>query len=192
MQREAQAHPGAMAAIIGLSAERLSELLQPLCQNGPLALANFNTPEQTVISGATELVLQAGQLARSAGGRVVPLKVSGAWHSPLMTGAYEDFAAFLSRCRFAPPRLPLYLNATAAPETDADRLRQAMSRQLTSPVRWAELILNLKAAGVDTWVEVGPKNVLRGLVKKILPQENQEHFFNVENRETLEQFLSVV
>jgi [acyl-carrier-protein] S-malonyltransferase len=84
------------------------------------------------------------------------------------------------------------LNATAAPEADPEKLRAAMSRQLTSPVRWAELIVNLKAAGIDTWVEVGPKNVLKGLVRKILPGEPAESFHNVENRESLEKFLAVV
>jgi [acyl-carrier-protein] S-malonyltransferase len=192
MQREADRHPGTMAAVIGVSPEKLAALLAPLCQEGPLALANFNTPEQTVISGSPALVAQAGHLAKAAGGRVVPLKVSGAWHSPLMAGAFKDFADFLSICRFMAPQLPVYLNATAAPETDPQRLQQAMCRQLTSPVRWADLILNLKAAGVDTWVEVGPKEVLKGLVRKILPQEPAEHFFNVENRESLEKFLAAI
>jgi [acyl-carrier-protein] S-malonyltransferase len=190
MQREAQAHPGAMAAVIGLAAAQLAELFRDLCRQGPLALANFNTVEQTVISGSKEMVAQAGDLAKAAGAKVVPLKVSGAWHSPLMQGANQEFGAFLSTLGFQAPRLPIYLNATAAPETDPQRLRQLMSRQLTAPVRWAELILNLKTAGVDTWVEVGPKNVLKGLVRKILPQEPPENFHNVENRETLEKFLA--
>jgi [acyl-carrier-protein] S-malonyltransferase len=98
----------------------------------------------------------------------------------------------MAKLNFRAPRLPLYLNATAAKETDPGALRAAMGAQLTSPVRWAELILNLKAAGVDTWVEVGPKNVLTGLVKKILPQEPSESFHNVENRESLEKFLNVI
>jgi [acyl-carrier-protein] S-malonyltransferase len=189
MQREAEKHPGAMAAIIGLPAEKVTEILEPLIRSGPLALANFNTPEQTVVSGTPELVAQAGSLAKGAGGRAVPLKVSGAWHSPLMAGAYEDFAAFLATCEFRPPRLPVYLNATATPETDPAGLRQAMSRQLTSPVRFADMIVNLRTAGVDIWVEVGPKNVLTGLVKKILPHEPPERFLNVENMAGLENFL---
>lgn len=192
MQREAELHPGAMAAVIGLAAGPLAELLGPLCQSGPLALANFNTPEQTVISGTAELVQQAGKLAKAAGARVVPLKVSGAWHSPLMAGACADFAAFLETLNFKAPSLPLYLNATAAPAADAAQLRQAMGRQLTSPVRWAELIINLKQAGIDAWVEVGPKNVLRGLVRKILPQEPAAAFHNVENREGLERFVTAL
>jgi [acyl-carrier-protein] S-malonyltransferase len=190
MQREAERHPGTMAAVIGLAPDKLEDLLKPLFAEGPLALANFNTPEQTVISGNKELVARAGEAAKAAGGRVVPLKVSGAWHSPLMTEAGPDFANFLATLSFQPPSLPVYLNATAEPETDPESLRQAMSRQLTSPVRWADLIANLKNTGVDTWVEVGPKNVLKGLVRKILPQEPAEHFFNVENRASLESFLA--
>jgi [acyl-carrier-protein] S-malonyltransferase len=192
MHREAKAHPGAMAAVIGLTPEKLAGLVHPLTKEGAIALANFNTPEQTVISGTPEMVARAGNLAKAEGARVVPLKVSGAWHSPLMMGANADFAAFMDTLNFQAPSLPIYLNATAAPETDPARLQAAMGRQLTSPVRWADLIFNLKAAGVDTWVEVGPKNVLKGLVRKILPQEPPESFHNVENRESLEKFLSAV
>jgi [acyl-carrier-protein] S-malonyltransferase len=192
MQREAQKYPGAMAAVIGLTPEKLKGLVQPLTKEGPLALANFNTPEQTVISGAPEMVARAGNAAKAEGARVVPLKVSGAWHSPLMENATADFSACLEKLTFQAPQLPLYLNATAAPETNPELLRQRMSGQLTSPVRWAELIFNLKAAGLDTWVEVGPKNVLTGLVRKILPDEPKERFFNVENRESLEKFLAAV
>jgi [acyl-carrier-protein] S-malonyltransferase len=192
MQREAQKYPGAMAAVIGLTPEKLKGLVQPLTKEGPLALANFNTPEQTVISGAPEMVARAGNAAKAEGARVVPLKVSGAWHSPLMENATADFTACLEKLTFQAPQLPLYLNATAAPETNPELLRQRMSGQLTSPVRWAELIMNLKAAGIDTWVEVGPKNVLTGLVRKILPDEPKEHFFNVENREGLGKFLAAV
>ncbi len=190
MQREAEKYPGAMAAVIGLTPEKLTGLVHPLTKEGPIALANFNTREQTVISGAPELVAKAGNLAKAEGARVVPLKVSGAWHSPLMTGATADFTAALEQLTFKAPQLPIYLNATAAPEANPELLRQLMSGQLTSPVRWAELILNLKAAGVDTWVEVGPKNVLTGLVRKILPEEPKESCFNVENREGLEKFLA--
>ena len=109
----------------------------------------------------------------------------------MMEEANPDFAVALARLQFSAPQLPLYLNATAAPETDPAHLRAAMSRQLTSPVRWADLILNLKKAGADTWVEVGPKNVLTGLVKKILPAEPKERFCNVENRESLEKLVAI-
>jgi|UniRef100_A0A7C5EL94 [acyl-carrier-protein] S-malonyltransferase len=189
MQREASRHPGTMAAVIGLSFEKLGEALNPLLREGPLALANLNTPEQIVISGTKEMVARAGETAKALGARVVPLKVSGAWHSPLMANAFPDFADVLATLTFQAPGVPVYLNATAQPEADPARLRRAMARQLTSPVRWTELILNLKATGVTLWVEVGPKNVLTGLVRKILPGEPKERFFNVENRPSLEAFL---
>jgi [acyl-carrier-protein] S-malonyltransferase len=192
MHREAGKHPGAMAAVIGLTPEKLAGLVRPLAREGALALANFNTPEQTVISGSPEMVARAGNAAKEEGAKVIPLKVSGAWHSPLMGDAYPDFAAFLARLKFQTPEIPIYLNATAAPETNPEKLREAMALQLTSPVRWADLILNLKRAGADTWVEVGPKNVLTGLVRKILPQEPKESFFNVENRESLGKFVAAM
>jgi len=190
MHREAEKYPGAMAAVIGLTPEKLKGLVHPLTREGPIALANFNTPVQTVISGAPIMVARAGNLAKAEGAKVIPLKVSGAWHSPLMEEATRDFATFMAKLDFRAPRLPLYLNATATTETDPGVLRTAMGAQLTKPVRWAELILNLQATGVDTWVEVGPKNVLTGLVRKILPEEPKEKFHNVENRESLEKFLA--
>ena len=193
MHREAEKYPGAMAAVIGLTPEKLKGLVHPLTKEGPIALANFNTPVQTVISGAPEMVARAGNLAKAEGAKVIPLKVSGAWHSPLMEEATPGFRRRSWRSwTFRAPRLPLYLNATAATETTPGILRAAMGAQLTSPVRWAELIFNLKAAGVDTWVEVGPKNVLTGLVRKILPEEPKENFYNVENRESLEKFLAAI
>ena len=192
MHREAQKYPGAMAAVIGLTPEKLKGVVHPFTKEGPIALANFNTLEQTVISGSPEIVARAGNAAKAEGAKVVPLKVSGAWHSPLMMGANADFAAFMDTLNFQAPQYPLYLNATASQETNPKILRASMGAQLTSPVRWAELIVNLKAAGIDTWVEVGPKNVLTGLVRKILPTEPKESFYNVENRESLDKFLAAL
>jgi [acyl-carrier-protein] S-malonyltransferase len=192
MQREADKHKGAMAAIIGLDPDKLADLMGFLIESGSFALANFNTPEQTVVSGTPELVAKAGELAKAAGARAVPLKVSGAWHSPLMAGATQDFTDFLAARTFHAPKTAIYLNATALPAEDAGGIRQAMSRQLTSPVRFCDLILNMKAAGVDTWVEVGPKNVLKGIVRKILPDEPAERFHNVQDQPTLAAFMEAL
>ncbi len=192
MQREADKHQGAMAAIIGPTADKLADLLGFLIGSGPFALANFNTPEQTVVSGTPELVAKALEMAKAAGARAVPLKVSGAWHSPLMAGATQDFTDFLAGLSFQAPRLPIYLNATAQPEDHPDRIREAMSRQLTSPVRFCDLIMHMQSSGIDTWVEVGPKNVLKGLVRKILPQAPAEQFHNVQDQPTLAAFLEAV
>jgi [acyl-carrier-protein] S-malonyltransferase len=192
MQREAEKHQGAMAAIIGLAPDKLADLLGFLVDAGPFALANFNTPEQTVVSGSPELIARAGELAKAAGARAVPLKVSGAWHSPLMAGATQDFTDFLAALTFQAPGIPLFLNTTAQPEADPDLIREAMSRQLTSPVRFSPLILNLQASGIETWVEVGPKNVLKGLVRKILPEAPAERFHHVQDQLTLATFLETV
>lgn len=189
MQREAEKHQGAMAAIIGLAPDKLADLLGFLIESGPFALANFNTPEQTVVSGTPELVAKAGEVAKAAGARAVPLKVSGAWHSPLMAGATQDFTACLAALTFQTPSIPIYLNATAQPEDKPERIREAMSRQLTSPVRFCDLIFTMQAAGLDAWVEVGPKNVLKGLVRKILPEAPAARFHHVQDQPTLAAFL---
>ncbi|MBW2134303.1 MAG: ACP S-malonyltransferase [Deltaproteobacteria bacterium] len=190
MHREAQRHPGAMAAILRLSRERLQELLAPLQAEGVLALANFNTPEQIVISGEASLVNKAIDLAKKAGGRGIPLKVSGAWHSALMSEAQPDFAAFLDRLTFNPPTVPMLFNVTGQPETDPACIRDYMARQLTSPVLWTDCVAYLLAAGVDTWVEVGPKDVLKGLVTKTLPPDTPYKFYNIEDPASLERFLT--
>jgi len=190
MHREAERHPGAMAAILRLSKERVQELLKPLQAAGVLALANFNTPEQIVISGEAQLIKQAMELAKQAGGRGVPLKVSGAWHSALMSEAQPDFAAFLAGLTFKPPTVPMLFNVTGQPESDPVRIRDYMAHQLTSPVLWTDCIANLLAAGVDTWVEVGPKNVLKGLVTKTLPPDTPYKFYNLEDPASLDKFLA--
>jgi len=190
MHREAQRHPGTMAAILRLSKERLQELLAPLQAAGVLALANFNTPEQIVISGEAPLIKQALDQAKQAGGRGVPLKVSGAWHSALMSEAQPDFAAFLAGLTFNPPTVPMLFNVTGQPETDPLRIRDYMARQLTSPVLWTDCVAYLLAAGVDTWVEVGPKDVLKGLVTKTLPPDAPYKFYNIEDPQSLNKFLA--
>ncbi len=192
MQREAANHKGAMAAVIGLAPDKLADLMSPLIESGSFALANFNTPEQTVVSGTPELVARAAELAKAAGARAVPLKVSGAWHSPLMADATRDFTDFLAARTFQTPKIAIYLNATALLADNADGIREAMSRQLTSPVRFCDLIINLKASGIDTWVEVGPKNVLKGLVRKILPEVPAERFHNVQDQPTLAAVLEAL
>lgn len=192
MHRAALRHPGAMAAVIGLSRDRLAALLAPLQAAGVLALANYNTPEQLVISGETDLVRQAMQAVKDAGARAVPLAVSGAWHSALMSEAQPDFAAFLATLSFNPPTCRITLNVTGKTETDPARLRDGMARQLTSPVLWTTAVEHMLAAGVDTWVEVGPKNVLKGLVRKTLPKGIPYTFFNVEDPASLRQFLSQI
>lgn len=190
MHREATRHPGTMAAIVGLPVDQVVELLAPIVARGYLALANYNTPEQLVISGAPLEVEEAMAVVKKAGARAVPLAVSGAWHSPLMAGATEDFQKFLATLDFKPPQIPILLNVSGLPETDPDLIREYMGRQLTSPVQWTRIVQHLADAGVNCWLEVGPRNVLKGLVRKIVPKDKLGDFYNLETPEDISRFLS--
>ena len=172
MEREAKRRPGAMYAVIGLARERLEEIVKKAQEKGIVSLANHNTPVQIVITGEEEAVSFAAELAREAGAkRVVRLKVSGGYHSPLMAEAARDFRVFLEEVPFSPPKKHFFSNVSAKREEDPARLKELMGEQIESPVRWVEEIENIYAFGGREFVEVGPKNVLSGLVKKILPTE---------------------
>lgn len=166
MQEAGQARPGAMAAILGLDDADVVRICEAA---GPgVVPANFNSPGQVVISGETDAVHAASEAATAAGAsRVVPLPVSGAFHSPLMQPAADALAARLDATTFRPPVVPVVCNVTAAAETDPDRLRQLLVQQVTAPVRWTESVLTLAGMGVDTALEAGPGAVLRGLARRI-------------------------
>ena len=190
MHREAQKHPGAMAAVVGLPIVKVVELLSPVVGRGYFALANYNTPEQLVVSGAKVEVEEAMAIVKEAGARAVPLAVSGAWHSPLMDGAAPDFTALLATLNFQAPKITILLNVSGLPETDPADIRDYMGRQLTSSVQWTQIIDHIRTAGVDVWVEVGPKNVLKGLVRKIIPKDQPFNFHNVEDPASMAKFLA--
>jgi [acyl-carrier-protein] S-malonyltransferase len=164
--------PGTMAAVIGLAPERVAELcLQGKeLTGGVVEPANYNEPEQTVISGEDKPVSRVAELAREAGARVVPLKVSAPFHSSLMAGLEEEFAAALEEVTFHDPRLPVIANVTSAPVTTAAEVRAALLRQVAGPVRWTETMRRLVADGYDTFVEAGPGRVLTGFAMKIAPE----------------------
>lgn len=181
MQREAEAHPGTMAAIVGLSIEAVRDIVAKCQGQGILAVANHNTAEQVVITGETEPLSRATRLAKELGGKAVPLKVSGAWHCRLMEGAVQEFREYMRAIPFHPPQSEVLLNATADREGDPERIRDIMARQLVSPVRWYEIMARMMEEGVETFVEVGPKNVLTGLLKKIIPAGKGARLFTVED-----------
>ncbi|MBW2015624.1 MAG: ACP S-malonyltransferase [Deltaproteobacteria bacterium] len=174
MHREALAHPGAMAAIIGLPIEEVRMIVDEARDTGVLGIANHNTAEQIVITGERDPVSRAVVLAKERKARAVPLKVSGAWHSRLMENAVKDFRSFMEDVSFSEPRCPVLFNATAEEETDPRKIKDLMANQLISPVRWYDIILRMHREGIDAFVEVGPKNVLSGLVKKILPPDQED------------------
>ena len=160
--------PGTMAAVIGLDDDELLGVCEAAEGEGRTCVpANFNCPGQVVISGDIEGVDEGMRLAREAGARrVVPLSVSGAFHSPLMAPAAEGLRARLEGLNFGDPRFPVVSNVTAAAVTEGSQARELLVEQLTSPVRWAGSVRSMVEAGVDRFVELGPGSVLCGLSRR--------------------------
>jgi len=165
MQDCAEKHPGAMFAVVKLSAEKVVALCQSLPEAYPV---NFNCPGQTVVACASESAEALQAAARADGGRAIRLAVSGAFHSPFMREASEDFMNALEGAAFSMPNVPLYANLTALPyEQNAEA--KTLSAQISSPVRWQETVENMISSGVSLFVEAGPGNTLAGLIQKINP-----------------------
>jgi len=157
---------GAMSAVIGLTADVIGDILARV--DGTVVAANMNSQLQTVISGEKSAVEKAGELLKENGAkRVLPLKVSGAFHSPLMEAAREEFADFVEGAGISDATVPVYANVTAGPVTEAEEIRSLMVEQLTKPVRWVEIVRRIVRDGFVSAIEIGPGNVIAGLVKRI-------------------------
>jgi [acyl-carrier-protein] S-malonyltransferase len=165
-----QKAPGTMAAVMGLPMEAVTAICRQLTQQGELGrvvLANVNSSSQLVISGDVEAVAAAGSVLKEAGARrVIPLPVSGAFHSPLMAVVQPDFAGFLEPIPMRNPACPVITNITAGPVDQESRLREGFVEQLVSPVRWHDSVAWMVSHGVDLFVEVGPGKVLSALGAK--------------------------
>jgi [acyl-carrier-protein] S-malonyltransferase len=172
MHEAGQARPGAMAAVLGLDGDRVEAACKEASTAMDIAVAaNLNAPDQTVISGDPAAVERAGAVCRTAGAkRVIPLKVSGAFHSPLMAPAARGLAAELARASFQAPAFPVVANASAREVTDPADARRLLAEQLTAPVRWVECMHTLdRLAPGARFMEIGPGTVLTGLLKRVLP-----------------------
>ncbi len=163
--------PGAMAAILGELQRPIEEICKEASAKGACVPANYNTTEQIVISGEVAAVEAAMELAKAAGAkRALRLQVSGAFHSPLMQPAAAGLGEALNKASWSDPRVPIYNNVTAAPVKDAATARDLLLKQLTSPVRWVEVVKAAAAANPGTtFVEMGPGAVLAGMVKRLAP-----------------------
>lgn len=163
--------PGAMAAILGELQRPIEAICQDASAHGIVVPANYNNTEQIVISGEVAAVEAAMELAKAAGAkRAMRLQVSGAFHSPLMAPAADGLEAALAAARWSEPSVPVWSNVTAEAVADATTARTLLLRQLTSPVRWVEVVRNLAARFPGTtFVEMGPGAVLTGLVKRLAP-----------------------
>ncbi len=170
MHRAALSHPGAMAAVLGLSAEQVVAVCAEAQSTGTVSAANFNGGGQVVISGSPEGVAKASELAKAAGAkRVLPLNVSGAFHSALMAPAAEAMEYALRDAAIQSVTIPVVANLTAGYETMPDEIRANLAAQIDHPVRWEETILRLVGDGFDMFVEAGSGTVLAGLMKRIAP-----------------------
>ena len=190
MHRESQKNTGAMHAIVGLEIDAVETIVARAEAQGVVSVANHNTAQQIVITGSPGAVQAASALAVEIGGKSIPLKVSGAWHSELIRGAAEEFKAYLDTVGFNEPQLAVIFNVTAEQESDPDRIRTIMASQFCSPVKWYDTIRRLVDEPVDVLVEVGPGRVLAGMLRKILPKDYPGKVYNVSNMKTLEKFFS--
>lgn len=171
MAEAGQAAGGTMAAVLGLEPEPLQAAIAPAQEVGVVGLANLNAPGQIVISGEEAAVQRASELASAAGAkRVLPLKVSGAFHSPLMAPAAEKLGAALREGALTDAAVPVVSNVDAMPRTSSADLRAALLAQLTGAVRWHDCIVRLVQLGITDFVEVGPGKVLTGMLKRALPE----------------------
>jgi [acyl-carrier-protein] S-malonyltransferase len=190
---------GAMSAVIGVSPEDLQKCVRDteaeLKLGGQtehescVVVANFNTREQLVISGNPNAVSKAGEKAKAKGGKVIPLAVGGAFHSPLMVAAAQEFSAELQSAKFSDAIFSVVQNYDAQPAKKADEIKAKLGKQIPNAVRWCESVETMLAQGVDTFVEIGPGKVLTGTVKKI---DKSAKFFNVYDAETLKAAIAAL
>ena len=169
MQAACEAHPGTMAAVLGLPDEQVDAI----CKNhkdGVVVAANFNCPGQIVISGEVEAIDAICPVMKEAGARrALRLPVGGAFHSPLMAPAAEDLKAAILKTEFNKPFCPIYQNVTAQASIEPEIIRENLLKQLTAPVRWTQSVQNMITDGATEFYEFGPGDVLKGLIRKINP-----------------------
>ena len=167
MQKACEMNPGTMAAVIRLSADRIEEICAST-EEGIVVAANYNCDDQIVISGEKAAVEAACIRLKEAGARrALILPVGGAFHSPLMEPARAELAEGIEKAVFHTPICPVYQNVTALPSTDPEEIKANLLAQLTSSVKWTQSVRNMIGDGADTFIELGPGQVLQGLVAKI-------------------------
>ncbi len=179
MQKAGEIKPGGMAAVIGLDEAALREI----CRESGAEIANFNCSVQIVISGSKEALARAMGLAEARGARrVIPLQVSGAFHSTLMQPTIEGMSEAIAQIDFRTPKVPIVVNSTAQPVTTAEGVKEELLRQLCNCVQWQPSVEYMVEEGVSTFIEIGPGQVLSGLIKRI---SNKVQVLNVSDPESI-------
>jgi len=187
MQEAGDENRGTMAAIIGLSPEKVEAFCLEAANAGVVQCANFNSPGQIVISGSVDGVRKAMELCKNDSAKMVKeLVVSAAFHSPLMNSAKEKLNSALETTNFYESKFPVYTNVSAKPVNNVSEIKTKLYEQITSPVRWEQTIKNMIDDGVEEFYEIGPGNVLQGLVKRINPDVKR---FGIDKFEDVEKFL---
>ena len=174
MQKACVMAPSTMAAIIALADDKVEEICDAVTKEGNVVVAaNYNCPGQIVISGSIEGIDKACALMKEAGAkRALPLKVGGAFHSPLMEPAKVELEAAIQATEIKTPKCPVYQNVDALPHTDPAEIKANLIAQLTGSVRWTQTVMNMVADGADDFTECGPGAVLQGMIKKISKEAN--------------------
>ena len=169
MQKACEANPGTMAAIIALPDDKVEEICAEVSKEGKVVVpANFNCPGQLVICGEVDAINEACERMKAAGAkRALPLKVGGAFHSPLMQPAKEELQEAIEGTNFSTPKCPVYQNVDAKPHTNPAEIKANLIAQLTSSVRWTESVKNMIADGADDFTECGPGKALQGMIARI-------------------------
>ncbi|RLJ70003.1 [acyl-carrier-protein] S-malonyltransferase [Hydrogenivirga caldilitoris] len=189
MQEAVPEGKGAMAAVLKIPPEEVEKVCEEAREFGIVEPANYNSPQQTVISGEKQAVERASELAKQRGAKVIPLKVSVPSHCSLMKGAADAFRLKLAQTPIKNVDIPVVQNYTARDHKMAHEVRENLYRQIFSPVRWYQSIEYMVEQGVDTFVEVGPKNVLSKLIQQTVPEVR---VFNIEKVEDLEKVKSAL
>lgn len=190
MAEVGQTRPGAMAAILGLTPDQARDLCQKASSAGVVVAVNFNSPEQVVIAGEKAGVEEAGKLAPTVGAkRVIPLNVSGAFHSPLMADAAATMKAVIEKVSFRDAAMPVVMNVDGQARQTAATIKEALSRQLASAVEWVKSVEALKGLGITVFVECGSGKVLSGLLRRI---DKQLQSYSTESAEALNQGIEAL
>lgn len=183
-----KAQSGSMTALLGMDDEKLKEMLNIASSEGIICAANYNTPDQTVISGETKAVEKANELAKEMGAkRVIPIAVSGAFHSPLMKPISEEFSRFVNDTNVNDANIPVVTNVDAKATVDKAEFASKMVKQMYSSVYWKQSVSFMVEQGVDIFIEIGPGKVLSGMIKKICKTAK---VYNVSDVESLENVLN--
>ncbi len=178
---------GSMAAIISLKKDKIEELIKKVSKFGIIEIANYNSPYQIVVSGKTEVIkklLILGEKEEEI--NIIPLKVSAPFHSSLMRKAKDNLASYIENINIQKPKIPVICNVTADYVKTKEEIKNALIEQMTHPIRWVDIIKKMNSEGINCFIEVGPGNVLKKLIKQIFPKAK---VYNVCDSESLEKVI---